>query len=202
MFGFMNKHFLSNFYTLSPVNQLKQLKKNTVKSRVGFYISKKLNYVRRIDLEGTNSNVIVIDVIGSAKLRIINVYRTFATNAGESQQTKFKYQLAIIRKAVNEKFIILGDFNLDYSMKNDVNYRYENMFDDFDSVFNGVNLIQMIDFATWSRIVNNVLRESILDHIYVTDPTMCGEVQSSKPCFGDHLLISIPIMITRIKNET
>ena len=139
--------------------------KNTVKSRVGFYISKKLNYVRRTDLEGTNSNVIVIDVIGSAKLRIINVYRTFATNAGESQQTKFKYQLEIIRKAVNEKFIIIGDFNLDYSMKNDVNYRYENMFDDFDSVFNGINLIQMIESATWSRIVNNCFRESLLDHI-------------------------------------
>ena len=48
-------------------------------------------------------------------------------------------------------------------MKNDVNYRYENLFNDFDSVFDGINLIQMVEFATWSRIVNNVVPESLLD---------------------------------------
>ena len=51
-------------------------------------------------------------------------------------------------------------------MKNDVNYRYENLFNDFDSVFDGINLIQMVEFATWSRTVNNIVRESLLDHIY------------------------------------
>ena len=95
-------------------------------------------------------------MIGSVNLRIIKVYRTFSTYVGESQQTKFKYQLSIIRKAVNERFIVLGDFNLDYSVKNDVNYRYESMFNEFDSMFKGINLIQMVEFATWSRIVNNV----------------------------------------------
>ena len=72
--------------------------------------------------------MIIIDVIGSVNIRLINVYRTFSTYAGESQQTKFKCQMSIVRKAINERFIILGDFNLDYSMKNDVNYRYESMF--------------------------------------------------------------------------
>ena len=91
---------------------------------------------------------------------------------------------------------------IDYSMKNDVNYRYESMFDDFDSILNGINLIQMVEFPTWSRIVNNILRESVLDHIYVTDPTLCGSIQSTKPCFGDHLLISIMTMITKQKIES
>ena len=117
-----------NMKELETSNYSLELETNTEKSRVGFYISKKLNYVRREDLEGINSNVIIIDVIGSINLRLINVYRTFSTNAGESQQTKFKSQMSIVRKAINERFIILGDFNLDYSMKNDVNYRYESMF--------------------------------------------------------------------------
>ena len=139
-------------------------------------------------MEGTSSNVIIIDVIGSKNLRVINVYRTFATNLGESQQSKFKYQLSVIGNAVNERFVILGDFNLDYCLKNDENYRNVNMFNDFDSAFNDKNLVQMVEFPTWSRIVNNVLRESLLDHIYVTDPTTCGHVHSTKPCFGDHLI--------------
>ena len=168
-----------------------ELESNSIKSRVGFYITKNLNYIRRNDLEGLNSNVIIIDVAGDSTLRIINVYRTFTTKAGESQQSKFRYQLSIIRKAIekNVKFMILGDFNLDYSHRNDVNYRYENMFNDFDDAFDDINLIQMVEFKTWSRVVNNVLRESIIDHIYVTDPTMLIDLQSAKPCFGDHLLI-------------
>ena len=53
------------------------------------------------------------------------------------------------------KFIVMGDFNLDYSLKNDVDYRYAHLYNDFDDVFDNINLIQMIEFPTWSRIVNN-----------------------------------------------
>ena len=37
-----------------------ELAHNSVKSQVGFYISKKLNNVRRNDLEGIDSNVITV----------------------------------------------------------------------------------------------------------------------------------------------
>ena len=46
-----------------------------------------------------------------------------------------------------------------------------------------------------SRIVNNVLRESILDHIYVNDPTVVSGVHSIKPCVGDHLVISATLRL-------
>ena len=59
------------------------------------------------------------------------------------------------------------------------------------------NLVQIIEFPTWSRIVNNVLLESTIDHIYVKDPTMVGEVHSIKPLFGDHLLISVTLGLER-----
>ena len=132
-----------------------------------------------------------------SKLRVINIYRSFSPQGGESQQTKFKDQITTVRNAVCEKFIILGDFNLDYSFKNDVNYRYSNMFNDFESFIDNNNLIQMVEFPTWSRIINNVLRESILDHIYVKDPTIVGGVHSTKPCFGDHLMISIDVSVRK-----
>ena len=87
-------------------------------------------------------------------------------------------------------------------MKNNVNYRYDNMFNDFDDIFDNLNLIQMVEFKTWSRVVNNVLRESIIDHIYVTDPTMFIDLQSTKPCFGDHLLITIKVIRDRNNVES
>ena len=87
-------------------------------------------------------------------------------------------------------------------MRNDVNYRYKNMCKEFDDAFQYVNLIQMVEFPTWSRIVNKILCESVLDHIYVTDPTVCGGVHSIKPCFGDHLLVSTMILINKQKIAT
>ena len=115
-----------------------------MKARVGIYITKRLNYIRRTDLEGSNSHIVIIDLVES-KLRVINIYRSFSPQGGESQQTKFKDQITTVRNAIYEKFIIMGDFNLDYSLKNDVNYRYGNMFNDFDSVFDNVNLIPILD---------------------------------------------------------
>jgi hypothetical protein len=32
-----------------------------------------------------------------------------------------------------------------------------------------INMNQMVNFPAWSRSVNNVVKESMLDHIYVTD---------------------------------
>ena len=48
--------------------------------------------------------------------------------------------------------MILGDFNLDHSHRNNVNYRYDNMFNDFDDAFDDINLIQMVEFKNWSRV--------------------------------------------------
>ena len=47
---------------------------NTSVSRVAFYISKVVEYIRRTDLEGDDSNLIIIDIMGSVRRRIINVY--------------------------------------------------------------------------------------------------------------------------------
>ena len=78
-----------------------ELEKNSIKSRVGLYISKSLKYVRRIDLEGQDSNIVVIDLDGVVKSRVINVYRSFAPQNGNSERRNFQYQLALIEKAIH-----------------------------------------------------------------------------------------------------
>ena len=93
------------------------MEKNSLKSRVGFYIAKTLRYVRRSDLEGTDSNLIIIDIEGSLNTRLINVYRSFAPQNGVSQRDKFKYQLALINTAMcNVNSILLGDFNVNQKL--------------------------------------------------------------------------------------
>ena len=74
-------------------------------------------------------------------------------------------------------------------------------FDDFDEMLGDNNLVQIVEFPTWSRIVNNILLESIIDHIYVEDPTLVGGIHSIKPLFGDHLLISITLRLEKGVND-
>ena len=97
--------------------------------------------------------------------------------------------------------MLLGDFNLNYEKKNDVNYSHVRYFDDFDELLGDNNLVQIIEFPTWSRVINNVLNESTIDHVYIKDPTLVGGVHSVKPLFGDHLLICITIRLEKGVNE-
>ena len=39
----------------------------------------------------------------------------------------------------------------------------------------------MIEFDTWSRIVGNELKVSILDHVYIKDPTLLKDLKSILP---------------------
>ena len=87
----------------------------------------------------------------------------------------------------------MGDFNLDTSKQFNANYAHKDLFTDFENELGGQNLIQMVKFKTWSRVVNNVLKESTLDHVYVKDPTLILAINSVEPPFGDHKLIYFDI---------
>ena len=52
-------------------------------------------------------------------------------------------------------------------------------------------MIQIVKFPTWSRIVGLTEKKSVLDHVYVTDPSVISELEHIKPCFGDHELLTM-----------
>ena len=178
-----------------------ELEKNTVKVRVGVYLNKSVEYTRMFQLEGVDSHIIVIDVPNCAVRRIINVYRSFNPQNNVNARTKFKYQLEIIKNAMTDRCIVVGDFNLDYSKVSDVNYGYRNMFNDFDESLSRFELIQLVNFVTWSRMVGSSLRSSILDHIYIKNPTIVNNLRSLDPFFGDHMLVEFEVTYHIIKNE-
>ena len=121
-----------------------EVEKNTKTARVGFYINNKVNYLRRKDLEGDDSNLIIIDLEGDTKARIINIYRSFTQQHNLSQRDKFRYQLGLIRTAFTRSTIILGDFNLDWNKHYDMSYSHSNYFHDMEELLGDLDLIQTV----------------------------------------------------------
>ena len=163
---------------------------NSALSRVGIYIKSELNYVRRSELEGINSHLIILDVVGTRKFRLINLYRCFNPLNHVTPRDFFRNQLNLIKAAYTRNTIVLGDFNLDWAKKGNHSYPFKRDFEDMDEIFNELNFDQLVNFPTWSRMVNNIHKESILDHIYVTNPLSTTNIMHSKPTFGDHEIIT------------
>ena len=59
-----------------------------------------------------------------------------------------------------------------------------------DRILGDLELIQTVERLTWTRTVNNVVKESILDHIYVTNPYTIPELNYEWQFFTDHATIS------------
>ena len=52
-----------------------------------------------------------------------------------------------------------------------------------------MNLIQLIKFNTWSRLVGNNWKESRIDHLYSNNSAAINDVNSITPIMGDHKII-------------
>ena len=129
------------------------------KGRCAIIIKNTINYLRRKDLEKLDSSVVIIDIDATKKYRIINIYRSFTPPNGKTQKQAFIDQLAIIKNATetanNFNIVVLGDFNLDELKRNGANYPFKDYYTELDNCFDPLNLIQMINFPTWQRTVNN-----------------------------------------------
>ena len=75
----------------------------------------------------------------------------------------------------------MGDFNLDWSKNNLEDYSHKNYFSDMELKLAAYNLIQIVDFITWTRTVNGQVRSSVLDHIYTVDPISVSDLRSTCP---------------------
>ena len=55
-------------------------------------------------------------------------------------------------------------------------------------------MIQMIKFTTWSRTINGIPKESIIDHVYTNDSSNIENIYKIIPDIGDHNIIILQIM--------
>ena len=170
---------------------------NKVKSRTGMYIRLGTKYLRRPDLEGVDSHMVVIDVKSNPGLRVITLYRSFNPQNQLQPRDFFKYQLELLKIATHGNTIILGDFNLDWNRKGVHGYQFKNYFSDMDNILAESNLVQLVNFNTWCRIVNSQVRESLIDHVYSSNPASILTVDGFKPVFGDHTMVNVSVELNR-----
>ena len=92
---------------------------------------------------------------------------------------------------VQDHFIVaIGTFNLDENQKINTQYSYHRYYDLLQNRFNELNLIQLIKFNTWGRLVGNVWKESCLDHLHTNDSTSISNISTITPIMGDHKIIT------------
>ena len=58
-----------------------------------------------------------------------------------------------------------------------------------------------MEHPTWRRVVNGVVRESVLDHVYVKDYFILSDLTHSWPIFGDHAAVIFNIGNDKEKQE-
>ena len=54
------------------------------------------------------------------------------------------------------------------------------LFNMMENYVDELGLEQLVEFQTWSRLVNRSLRTSVLDHIYSNDGTMISNIEGYK----------------------
>ena len=174
-----------------------EVEKNKKKARVATIIKNNIEYVRRTDLEIEDFGIIIIDIKIPYTCRIVNVYRSFNPQNGLTPLNFFETQLQIIKAASEDlkgiQLIITGDFNLDDQKRYATDYRGKQFFQKLNPLMDEIPLIQIINEPTWQRVVNNTLRESTIDHLYVKNPLVIHNIEYLKPLIGDHKLITFEI---------
>ena len=145
----------------------------------------------------------IVDIKCRPTLRIINLYRSFNPQAGMSPRQLFSDQLKLIESNIKSNTVILGDFNIDASMQFRDDYSRKLLYQDLNLTIDRLDLFQIVNFYTWGRIINNVPKESILDHIYVTNNIKHSDCNNYRPVYGDHLLVLVDIYTKKnVHNDT
>ena len=176
---------------------------NQNKRRACIYVTRKLNYKRMSDHEGINNHLVIIDieVNSNETRRIINIYRSFNPQ-GLSAKDSFQNQLNVCSNSFNYNTVLIGDFNLNENKKHDVNYSHAGLYEMLDEKLSHLNVVQLVNFDTWSRSVGTSHQSSLLDHIYVIRPDLVQNITHKTPCFGDHELVMATLNGRKIHQKT
>ena len=171
-----------------------EVETNEKKKRVATYIKTSVQYKRRNDLEKPNLHLIILDIQASPQVRIITLYRTFRPQDASSPREHFHNQLHLINEATTNHTVLLGDMNLDENKRYAIDYNQAALFRDFDEILGHHQYTQHVTEATWERVIENQVKNSIIDHIYCTNSTSVEKVTYVDTTYGDHKLVILKIM--------
>ena len=124
------------------------------------------------------------------------MYRSFHPPDGLSATDFFVGLLETISHAICRNCFVKGDFNL--QGRNNLNQITPICFLPLNTLKNfaaKLNLIQVVDFNTWSRIINGNRKQPLLDHVYLNNHEIFESVHFKNPIFGDHVLVIVFFML-------
>jgi hypothetical protein len=102
-----------------------------------------------------------------------------------SSKIFFTKELNIVKDNNVTNMKLLGDFNLDAKMEYRIVYPHRHLFNVLNYVTTQYNLYQLLDFPTWSKGMKDLLKQSTLDHVYVSNYASVLDCDSFHPQFGD-----------------
>jgi endonuclease/exonuclease/phosphatase family metal-dependent hydrolase len=177
-----------------------EIERSSGKRRSMIYIRNTIQYERHHAKEQENSHVILISIVESNKtVQLAAVYRAFKLTSNQTHKEEFADQLKVLREFLqNEKAsLVLGDLNLDYNKKGLLSYNHHAMFTQLEELESEMNLSQLVKFNTWRRVVNGVLKTSLLDHVYENVSGLVENVDEISTSTSDHtpLLIDVALKI-------
>ena len=136
--------------------------------------------------------MIILDLGTSNLTRIINLYRPFnPTDCPEREF--FNFQFTKLNHIITTSTIIMGDFNLDLKRTADSTYTKKLLYEDFTNTLGHHNLVQCCNEYTWSRVINGVVKQSLLDHVYESKEGLIQQLKLTEPHFGDQKLLTFQL---------
>ena len=162
----------------------------SIKSRSCCYVRTRLKYSRLSQYEKPTIELIVLKINETI---VCGFYRPFKTPYHNSAILYVEDTVEAMMNLPNENLVVLGDFNIDLKKIHQSNYQSKKLYEKFETFFLDRTLVQMVKSTTWQRCNKNELKESTLDHIYMSDVTKSLEIINEKQVTSDHNLIGIAL---------
>jgi len=163
------------------------------KKRTLMYIHNAVSYQRMLDIEESDNHVITL-FLPKMDICIASVYRTYQLTVKSNHHSAFTDQIGVIEKLLRrgKRSIILGDFNLDHNRRGDPSYHHSRLYELWKETETRHQLLQLVNFPTWSRLDRGTLKTSVLDHVYTNNNGLIDSISELSAIISDHC----PIMAT------
>jgi len=112
-------------------------------------------------------------------------------------------QISVLKTFVGtqENAIMMGDINFDYNKRTDQSYHHRRLYDRWLGLEEECQLVQLVDFTTWSRTCRGQLKQSILDQVLTNNHSLIESVEEGNSVISDHTPVIATLTISKKKEE-
>ncbi len=95
----------------------------------------------------------------------------------------------------------MGDINFDYNKRTDVSYHLRKLYDKWLNLEEASQLVQLVDFTTWTRTCQGQLKQSTLDQVLTNNHSLIDSVEEGNAATSDHVPVIITLTVCKEKAE-